>query len=190
MKNYFIAGCLILNLSWLPSATATSVLPLNLEQLSTRASHIFFAEVVSNQTKKDEQSGYIATFTEFKIIDSIKGFTERTLTIKQIGGYDPASKIRLYIHGIPTFQTGNNYVVFLPKASKLGFSSPLGLYQGSYTVTTINGEQIVSNGKNLTESPSTIDNNIVQVPLAISADKPSQSRLVDFINTIRAYNTH
>ncbi len=188
MKNYFIICCLLAGLSWLSPSWATSVLPLSLEQLSMRASLIFFAEVVDNQTKIDEQSGKIATFTRFEIIDPIKGLTANTHTIKQIGGYNPASKTRLYVHGIPTFYTGGHYVVFLPAESKLGFSSPLGLHQGSYTVMNIDGEQIVSNGRNLTEPPSP-NNNISQVPLAINADKPSRSRLVDFINTIRAYNT-
>ena len=164
-------------------------LPLSLEQLSTQASLIIFAEVVSNQSKLDEQSGRIATFTEFKIVDLIKGDAEERHTIKQIGGYDAQSKTRLFIHGVPTFQVGNNYVVFLPKESNLGFSSPLGLYQGSYTVTTTDdGEQLVSNGRNLTE-PTSTNTHAVRIPLAISAERPSQSRLHDFINTIRSYNT-
>ncbi len=188
MKHYFLKYILIISLSFLPSAWATSVLPLSLEQLSTQASLIFFAEVVSNQSKRDEKSGRIATFTEFKITDLIKGNTELTHTIKQIGGYDPESKTRLFIHGVPTFQVGNSYVVFLPETSNLGFSSPLGLYQGSYSVTTINGEQVVSNGRNLTE-PNSSNNYAVQIPLAINAERPSQSRLNDFINTIRSYNT-
>lgn len=189
MKHYFLTCFLLVNLSFLPSAWATSVLPLSLEQLSTQASLIFFAEVISNQAKIDEKSGRIATFTEFEITDLIKGNTELTHTIKQIGGYDSESKTRLFIHGVPTFQVGNSYVVFLPKKSNLGFSSPLGLFQGSYAVTTINGEQVVSNGRNLTE-PASTNSHTIQVPLAINADKPSRSRLPDFINTIRSYNTH
>jgi hypothetical protein len=188
MKHYFLKYILILGLSFLPSAWATSVLPLSLEQLSTQASLIFFAEVVSNQSKIDEKSGRIATFTEFKIVDLIKGDAEQRHTIKQIGGYDTNSNTRLFVHGVPTFQVGNEYVVFLPKESNLGFSSPLGLYQGSYTVTKIDGEQLVSNGRNLTE-PASTNNYAVQIPLAINVEKPTQSRLNDFINTIRSYNT-
>jgi hypothetical protein len=188
MKHYFLKVILILSFSFLPQAWATSVLPLSLEQLSTQASLIFFAEVISNQSKLDEQSGHIATFTEFKIMDLIKGDAEQRHTIKQIGGYDAKSNTRLFIHGVPAFQVGNNYVVFLPKKSNMGFSSPLGLYQGSYTVTNIDDEQIVSNGRNLTE-PASTNTHAVQIPLAISAERPSQSRLNDFINTIRSYNT-
>jgi hypothetical protein len=188
MKHTSVILGLLLTLLILSPASATSLLPISLQQLSTRASLIFYAEVISNETRKDVQSGRIATFTEFKIIDLIKGNAESSHTIKQIGGYDPVSKTRLYIQGVPTFQTGKSYVVFLPSASALGFCSPLGLYQGSFTVTTVDGEQIVSNGRNLTEPVSTNINKILQIPLAINAHKPSQSRLTDFISTVRSHN--
>jgi len=188
MKPYFIIFGLALNFLFLSSAWATSVLPISLEQLSMRASIIFYGTAVNNQVKKDEQSGYIATFTEFQVLDLIKGEAGNTHTIKQIGGSLKETNTIFRVHGIPEFLTGNKYVVFLPKKSKLGFSSPLGLHQGSYSVLTINGESIVSNGRKLTEQANQNSKNI-QVPLAVRAENPSQSRLDDFINTVRAYNT-
>lgn len=190
MKPSFIVFSLLFYFLSMPSAWATSVLPLSLEQLSTRASLIFYATVKTNTVKTDEQSGRIATFTEFEIIDLIKGETDTvdSHTIKQIGGHLKETGTTLRIHGVPEFQVGNKYVVFLPKKSRLGFSSPLGLHQGSFSVLIVNGEQIVSNGHNLTQQAEQNSRNI-QLPLAVRADKPSQSRLDDFINTVRAYNT-
>ena len=187
MKPYLIAFSLLFNLFSLSSVSATSLRPISLEQLSTRATLIFFGEVLSNQVKQDEQSGYIATFTEFKVIDLIKGNSTDTHTIKQIGGNLKDRNMALRIHGVPRFQVGNNYVVFLPTKSKLGFSSPLGLHQGSFSVLTINNEQIVNSGHSLVNQAQT--SKAVQVPLAVRVDRPSQARLDDFINTVRAYNT-
>jgi hypothetical protein len=195
MKPYIIAFSLLLNLFSLSSASATSLLPITLEQLSTRATLIFYGEVLSNEVKQDEQSGYIATFTEFKVIDLIKGNAKNTHTIKQIGGELKDRNMALHIHGVPRFQAGKNYVVFLPTKSKLGFSSPLGLHQGSFSVLNINNEQVVSNGRDLVNQAqakpqqSVQTSRAVQVPLAVRVDKPSQARLDDFINTVRAYNT-
>jgi len=188
MKLYSIILCLLINFLILPLASATSLVPINLQQLSMRASLIFYAEVLSNNVKKDEQSGRIATFTEFKIIDSIKGNASSTHTIKQIGGHLASTGTTLRIHGVPEFQPGNNYVVFLPEKSSLGFSSPLGLHQGSFTVSTLNDEKIVSNGRSLVVQPQH-NSNTVQIPLAVDADKPTHARLDDFINTVRAFNT-
>ena len=114
----------------------------------------------------------------------------RFVTRSSVGHiYDPTSKTKLYVHGIPTFQVGKTYVLFLPTESTLGFSSPLGLFQGSYTVKTVNNEKIVSNGRNL-DDPTPVDNNrAITIPLAIDAHRPSQARLDNFINTIRSYNT-
>jgi len=193
MKPYIILFSLLFSVCNLSSAAATSMRPISLEQLSTRATLIFYGEVVGNQVKQDEQSGYIATFTEFKVIDLIKGNVGKTHTIKQIGGDLKDRNMSLRIHGVPRFQVGNNYVVFLPTKSKLGFSSPLGLHQGSFSVSTINNEQIVNSGHSRLNQPQTRQleqtSKAVQVPLAVSVDRPSQSRLSDFINTVRAYNT-
>lgn len=178
------------------TSSATSLLPISLENLSTRANTVFYAEVISNESKLDPQSGQIATYTEFRVIEAIKGHTEATHTIKQIGGYDKNSKRKLQIHGVPRFDVGKEYIVFLPKASSLGFCSPIGLYQGSFSVATVDGEKIVRSGKDLSQQHSTpalsrysLTPQRVQVPLAVSADDPSQSNLNDFINTVRTYNT-
>lgn len=187
MKLNFILFSLILNILLLPAASATSLLPVNLEQLSTHASLVFYGEVINNQVKKDEQSGRIATFTEFKVIDLIKGKTSATHIIKQIGGHLKDSNTTFYIHGIPEFHVGDRHVVFLPEKSALGFSSPLGLQQGSFSVSTSNGEQIISNGRKLTDQSAQSSRNNT-LPLPVNAEDHTRSRLYDFINTVRAYN--
>ena len=193
MKQYIIAFSLLFNLFSLSSVSATSLRPISLEQLSTRATLIFYGEVLSNQVKQDEQSGQIATFTKFKVIDLIKGNAADSHTIKQIGGELKDRNMALRVHGVPKFHVGKSYVVFLPTKSKLGFSSPLGLHQGSFSVSTINNEQVVSNGRSLASQAQIQQgeetSKAVQVPLAVQADRPSQARLDDFINTVRAYNT-
>lgn len=188
MKIFLVILSLVFNILLLPAASATSLRPVTLEQLSTRASLIFYGRVISNEVRKDDQSGRIATFTEFEVIDLIKGETGGTHTIKQIGGYHKETDTRLLIHGVPEFHTEKNYVVFLPEKSALGFSSPLGLHQGRFSVVTVDNEQIVSSGRKLAEQPETLSRN-VQLPLAVRADRPTHSRLEDFINTVRAYNT-
>jgi hypothetical protein len=194
--------CGLLLSSTLP-ASATSVLPLDLQQLSTRASLIFYAEAIGNQTRVDAISGQLVTFTEFRVIDPIKGDAGETYTIKQLGGYDSKSDTRVVIHGVPVFRPGKRYVVFLPKPSTLGFCSPLGLQQGRFSVFRDNDEIVVSNGRHLdqqqTSQPASLTFGSTQashnaqppltIPLPVSAEKPTRARLDDFINTVRAYNT-
>jgi len=189
MKRSSLYFFLILSVFSALPAAATSMLPISLEQLSTRADLIFYGKIISNEVKKDTQSGQIATFTNFKIINLIKGNAGNTHTIKQLGGFDKSSNTRLMIRGVPKFIVGEEYVVFLPKKSSLGFCSPLGLHQGSFPVSTEKNEKVIGNGRNLAAQPVATSRS-VQIPLAVRAGKPSQSRLDDFINTVRAYNTH
>jgi hypothetical protein len=168
------------------AASAATLLPLNLQQLSTRATLVFYGEVISNKTEKDEISGQIATFTEFEIIELIKGNAGSTHIIKQLGGHLADTGTTLRVHGVPQFVAGKKYVVFLPEESGLGFCSPLGLQQGSFAVSAINGENVVSTGHLLAER--SVQNNSIQIPLAVRADNPAHVRLGDFINTVRAFN--
>lgn len=188
MKKFFIILCLFSNLLIPPTLSATSLIPLNLERLSIRASLIFYGTVISNTVQKDDQSGQIVTLTEFEVIDLIKGNADTRHTIKQLGGYLKDADMRLKIHGVPEFQTGNQYVVFLPEKSSLGFSSPIGLHQGSFSVEIIDDEKIISNGRNIASQQAS-SNQTIQIPLATFVNKPSRARLDDFINTVRAYNT-
>ena len=190
MKLFSIIFSATLYLSSIHSVSATSLLPINLEQLSTRATIIFYGTVLNNQVKNDAASGHIATFTEFEVIELIKGNTANKHTIKQIGGHLKETNTTLRIHGVPEYRVGNEYVIFLPEKSSLGFSSPIGLHQGSYSVSTIGGEKIISNGQNLSAPSQNIEKNrVIQIPLAVSANNPTQAQLTDFINSVRAYNT-
>ena len=186
MKNIFITFSLLFNLLVAFNTSATKLLPINLEQLSTRASLIFYATVISNTAQKDIQSGQVATFTEFEIIELIKGSAASTHTIKQLGGQLKESNIKFQIDGVPKYQIGNQYVVFLPQKSSLGFSSPLGLHQGSFSVENIAGENIISNGRNISALQATNIQN--QLSLSALSNKPAHASLSDFINTIHAHN--
>jgi len=129
------------------SAFATTVLPVSLESMSKRAEIIFYGKTVSNEVKMDNMSNRVATFTTFKIIENIKGITNATHTIKQVGGQIPGSKIVHRIHGVPRFTIDEEYIVFLPAKSTLGFTSPIGLGQGKFSVYKQNGIKMVSNGR-------------------------------------------
>ena len=166
------------------NASATTVLPLSLEQLSERAELIFYGSVLENTVIRDGDKGRIATLTRFQVHELIKGQAADTHTIKQIGG-EIAGGRSLRIHGVPRYEAGESYVIFLPRPSSLGFSSPVGLRQGNFTVTETGGVKSVSNGSRLTANAG---GKAARAPLAVQADDPTRARLDDFINSVRAYS--
>lgn len=184
-------------LLWGLQAAATSVLPVSLQHMTTAAEVIFHGIATSNEVRHDPQSDRVATFTTFEVIETIKGDVGATHTIKQIGGQLPGSNVRMVIHGVPRFSVGQEYVVFLPKASSIGFSSPIGLSQGKFNIRKLNGETVISNGRplaalmettprpGLPNAPSALVTS--QVPsLKAIADHPSSVRIQDFMQTVRS----
>ena len=134
------------------SAFAATVLPLGLERLHADAKQIFLGECLTNTVQLDQQSGKVVTYTVFEVLETYKGNLGRSQTIKQIGGNLPEAGLNVKIPGVPQFEVGKRYVVFLPPASDLGFSSPVGLSQGMFTLKTdASGTQTVSNGRDVGE---------------------------------------
>jgi hypothetical protein len=167
-------------------ALATSVLPISLQRMATAADLIFHGRAISNQVRLDEASGRVATFTTFEIIDVVKGEAGPTHTIKQIGGQLPGSKIRQVIHGVPRFNAGEEYVIFLPKASSLGFASPIGLSQGRFSVIKQNSESVVSNRRAVAATIHTPDQpGRINAPSGFDTSRTGSARLADFLQSVR-----
>lgn len=187
---------LLTSLFWGANAAATTTLPVSLPQMASAADVIFHGRAISNEVKQDPVTGKVATFTQFEVIELIKGTTGKTHTIKQIGGRLPGGKAHLAVHGVPRFRAGEAYVVFLPKASHLGFSSPIGLSQGKFDILKLDGETLISNGRPITTltgaSPA---KSLSNTPTAITAEpgsmlkavsgQPTRAYLTNFLQTVR-----
>ncbi len=132
LRTLFALFCLLT----FNSGFATTVVPVSLDHMAKSAAVIFYGRVLSNEVKVDDVSQRVATFTTFEVLNAIKGVNTGTYTVKQIGGRLPGSQVVTRIYGVPRFTVNAEYVVFLPKASRLGFASPIGLSQGSYDVHT------------------------------------------------------
>lgn len=135
------------------SAHAAMVLPLGLDNLHGKAKLVFLGECLSNSVAMDSQSGRVATYTTFAVLENFKGSAGATHTIKQVGGNLPGASLQVRVSGVPQFEVGQRYVVFLPQVSELGFSTPVGLGQGVFKVTSdkATGAQMVSNGRDVGE---------------------------------------
>jgi hypothetical protein len=103
-------------------ARATTVRRLALPELVARAERVVLARCVAVEPAPPAASGLAATAVTFTVQDTLKGPPAETLTIRQLGrpGSGPA----------PAFRTGEEVVLFLPRASALGFTHPVGLEQG------------------------------------------------------------
>ena len=153
MLNRMLVVFLLCLMSALP-ARATSVLPLYLDQIIDGAAIAFHGSCIDNRVERDTQTGLIVTYTTFQVQDVLKGQVAPVHTIKQIGGRLPgaAGSIEVRrIEGVPQFEVGQSYVVFLYGVSSAGFSSPVGLGQGKFDVLPGPAGPQVTNGRDFKE---------------------------------------
>jgi hypothetical protein len=135
-------------------AQAASVLPLFLDEIVDRAAVAFEGTCVANRSERDPATNLVVTYTTFEVRDALKGAVGTTYTIKQVGGDLPGEDLHYRVDGIPKFAVGEDYVVFLHGASVRGFSSPVGLEQGRFTVRSEGAKRTVANGRDFREMAS------------------------------------
>ena len=128
-------------------AGAASVRPLGLDEIIDGATTAFQGTCTENRTELDPQTNMVVTYTTFSVQDVLKGNVLATHTIKQIGGTLPGENLVYRVPGVPTFAVGQDYVVFLAGVSGSGFSSPIGLEQGRFTVRAEGAKLMVGNGR-------------------------------------------
>jgi hypothetical protein len=137
---------LLLGAAFAAPAQAGSVRELYLEEIIDGASVAFQGTVTENRVARDE-GGRIVTYTTFLVQDVLKGHVDATHTIKQIGGEIPGEGVGYKMSVRTNFAVGQTYVVFLYGKSQLGFSSPVGSNQGSFSVAQDADGATVSNGR-------------------------------------------
>ena len=152
----FIAA-FILALASIGSASATTVLPLSLDDIVATAGVAFEGTCIENRAERDAATQLPVTYTTFAVHDVIKGKPGSTYTIKQVGAELPGKDIAFKVHGVPKFAVGEDYIVFLPAASSAGFSSPVGRAQGRFSVhRKPDGTLQAANGRDFREMTANI----------------------------------
>ncbi len=150
MLKRFLAGC-ILGAALATAANAASVRPLLLGEIIETAAVAFEGICIGNRTEREAGTNLVVTYTTFAVKDALKGALGETHVIKQIGGKMPGGEPHFRVRGVPTFAVGESYVVFLAGVSSAGFSSPIGLGQGRFTVLPDAAGPKVVNGRDFRE---------------------------------------
>ena len=125
---------LILTLLLLPAASAhaTKVAAVGIEEMVAHADRIFVGICQEALGEVDPKLGIVTTRYIFSVSQSIKGATVGSVRFRQYGGR--AGKKRSAISGLPSYRPGEEVVLFLKPDSDWGLTSPVGLFQGRYSV--------------------------------------------------------
>ena len=153
MFKCFVGACFVFLsvLATAGSAAAATVRQVLLDEMIESAGIAFQGTCTANRVEQDTATNFIVTYTTFAVTDVIKGTVAATHVIKQIGGTLADGKSGMVVNGVPTFTIGDEYVVFMAGVSSLGFSSPVGLSQGRFTIHQSAEGKRISNGGDFRE---------------------------------------
>ena len=143
----------VFSLGLMTGARASSVVPLDLDQIIAGAEHIVHVRCTGNAVQSDPEVG-VVTITNFVVLDRAKGAASSTFTVRQAGGELHGVKVDYHV---PKFRAGDEYVLFMPAPSRLGLASPVGLAQGAFSVLPAAAGKEVSNGRDFAELLSGAD---------------------------------
>jgi hypothetical protein len=166
-------------------ARATSVLPLDLNQIIAGAERVVHVRCTANEVQPDPNVGTV-TVTTFAVLDRAKGVVGSTLTVRQPGG--ELNGLAIDFH-VPKFSVGSEYILFMPASSKLGFASPVGLSQGVFSIVQGSLGKEVGNGRDFAELLPGAD--AATVPAGVAARlklapaQRSRMDLDDFMTLLR-----
>lgn len=128
------------------SCTATTVIPMSVEELTRAASHVVEGRALNSWSAWNAQHTLIYTYTNFQVARRLKGAAVQTITVKQLGG--SAEGYTQKVSGVRHFQAGEDALLFLrPSIAADGTLVVVGLMQGNFRMArTPSGEVVVSNG--------------------------------------------
>ena len=136
---------------------ATTVQRLGLEDLVKKAHTIVVGKVTGSRTYWSADRKFILTDYTFQVDENIKGQASRTLDVTIVGG--KIGDLELYVSGMPSFQNGEDAVVFIEQSG--AYQTVVGLGQGKFTVS--NGE--VANSVDGLSFPDGRPGNPAKMPL-------------------------
>jgi hypothetical protein len=126
--------------------SATTIVPVSVEQLAKESSHIIEGTAVQSWADWNPQHTLIFTYTRFQVARSLKGEGLRTVVVKQPGG--TAGHYTQKVAGVRHWRNGESAVLFLrPSGAADGTLQVTGLMQGNFLMrASPTGQVTVSNG--------------------------------------------
>ena len=122
---------------------AHSLLPVTLEELSTRAERIVVAQVDHQEARFNEDGTLILTHTTLVVEETLAGPPTATVEVNEYGGR--VGELTLAVPGLPRFEEGERVLLFLCRDA-LDLVRTCGASQGRLVLSTGAGGTTRANG--------------------------------------------
>ena len=179
MSNIFIKAPLVFILGLIFSAAFTHrtqafrELPADTDELARSSEDVVVAKCVKSEVREDETTGFIFTYTTFRVDESLKGQYGDEIVIRVIGG--DAADTQIKVPDAPRFYPDEEVVLFLGPRNSKGYPVIKSTKNGVYRIKTDEeGRKVVSRSGAVPASSDT----------SSRASVGSKVYLDDFINRI------
>ena len=142
-KSYVRVFTLSLYLAFVPNGFSTSNQQLDLSDMTTTATAIVTAEVVSNQVDSSDNRG--VTVVSLQVSEQIKGNTQQFINLTLPGGSYSRGRFRVgeITAGAPQLFANQDVLLFLVEGQQSNNYSLVGYTQGLLFIRDQNGQQVV-----------------------------------------------
>jgi hypothetical protein len=128
------------------AVSATTVIPLSVENLTRLSSHVVEGRATRSWSQWNAAHTVIFTYTEFQVTNTLKGQAPATVAVRQLGG--TIDGVTQKVAGVRHWKVGDQSVLFLrPGEIHDGSLVVTGMIQGNFAIYRgASGESLVSNG--------------------------------------------
>ena len=136
--------CLFTGILPSPVIQAVVVRQINLAEMTGSARYIFSGVCINKEITYDEDIQREVYVFTFRVNQMIKGAPRNQFAVK-------TSKTLVEMKQVPVYKIGDEVVLFLYGESRSGFTSPVGLGQGKFSVRYLPGgeRKVVNENNNL-----------------------------------------
>lgn len=136
-----------LSLSLISSASATTILGMDIDAVATEAEFVFEGEVINSETRQDNASGIISTYVTFQIVDILKGdYSGDSIELKFMGGVFNGEIVQVSGMRIPLMAEQGVY--FVESLSRDLINPLIGWSQGHFIIKDDAGVRRISTAGN------------------------------------------
>jgi hypothetical protein len=126
-------------------ASATTVIPMTVEQMTHAANYVVEGQALRTWTQWNPEHTIIFTLAEFRVSRALKGAPPSRIVVRQMGGR--ADGLVQKVAGVRLMSAGEQAVLFVrPSVANDGSFAVVGLMQGNFRMKQVaGGETYVSN---------------------------------------------
>jgi hypothetical protein len=129
------------------SASATTILGMNIDKVAADAEFVFEGSVINSETRQDSNSGIISTYVTFLINDIIKGdYSGESVELKFMGGAFNGQIVQVSGMRIP--EKAEQGIYFVESMSRDLINPLIGWSQGHFIIVDDNGTRRISTADN------------------------------------------